>query len=83
MTDDPILTIAEVAQLLKVAEKTVYVLAQRHKIPAFKVGGQWRFSKAALDAWIAERSKGSPETDKANRPDAPREDSSPHRGRRR
>jgi excisionase family DNA binding protein len=57
MTNDQILTIAGVAQLLKVAEKTVYVLAQRREIPAFKVGGQWRFSGTALDAWIAEQSK--------------------------
>lgn len=57
MTNDPILTIAEVAELLKVAEKTVYSLAQRREIPAFKVGGQWRFSKVALDSWIEQQSK--------------------------
>ena len=49
---DEILTISEVAGLLKIAEKTVYGLAQRGEIPAFKVGGQWRFSRAAIDTWI-------------------------------
>lgn len=51
MTDE-ILTLPEVAQLLKVAEKTVYTMAQKGELPAFKVGGQWRFRRADLDAWI-------------------------------
>ena len=49
---DEILTLPEVAQLLKVAEKTVYTMAQKGALPAFKVGGQWRFRRADLDAWI-------------------------------
>lgn len=51
-----ILTIPEVARLLKVAEKTVYTMAQKAQLPAFKVGGQWRFKRVDLDAWI-ERQK--------------------------
>ncbi len=51
MTDE-ILTLPEVAQLLKVAEKTVYTMAQKGELPAFKVGGQWRFRRTDLDAWI-------------------------------
>ena len=51
MTDE-ILTLPEVAQLLKVAEKTVYTMAQKGELPAFKVGGQWRFRRVDLDAWI-------------------------------
>lgn len=51
MTDE-ILTLLEVAQLLKVAEKTVYTMAQKGELPAFKVGGQWRFRRTDLDAWI-------------------------------
>ena len=51
MTDE-ILTLPEVAQLLKVAEKTVYTMAQKGDLPAFKVGGQWRFRRTDLDAWI-------------------------------
>ena len=49
---DEILTIPEVASLLKVAEKTVYTMAQRAQLPAFKVRGQWRFKRVDLDAWI-------------------------------
>jgi excisionase family DNA binding protein len=57
MGHDEILTIPEVGELLKIAEKTVYVLAQRREIPAFKVGGQWRFSRTAIDGWIEARTQ--------------------------
>ncbi len=49
---DAILTLPEVARLLKVAEKTVYTMAQKGEVPAFKVRGQWRFKSADLDRWI-------------------------------
>jgi excisionase family DNA binding protein len=49
---DEILTLPEVAQLLKVAEKTVYPMAQKSQLPAFKVGGQWRFKRVDIDRWI-------------------------------
>jgi excisionase family DNA binding protein len=52
---DEILTLPEVAQLLKVAEKTVYSMAQKGQLPAFKVGGQWRFRRADLDEWIEDQ----------------------------
>jgi excisionase family DNA binding protein len=55
--NDEILTIPEVAELLRIAEKTVYTLAQRGEIPAFKVGGQWRFSRAAIRSWIDNRTR--------------------------
>lgn len=47
-----ILTIRDVAEYLRVTEKTVYGLAQKRKIPGFKVGGQWRFRREDLDDWI-------------------------------
>ena len=49
---DEILTLPEVALLLKVAEKTVYTMAQRSQLPAFKVRGQWRFKRVDIDRWI-------------------------------
>lgn len=52
---DPILTLPEVAILLKVAEKTVYTMAQTGQIPAFKVRGQWRFKHDDIDRWIDEQ----------------------------
>lgn len=52
---DPILTLPEVAVLLKVAEKTVYTMARSAQIPAFKVRGQWRFKHDDIDRWIEEQ----------------------------
>jgi excisionase family DNA binding protein len=56
---DEILTLPEVAQLLKVAEKTVYTMAQKSQLPAFKVGGQWRFQRADIDQWIEQQKANS------------------------
>ena len=44
-----ILTIKQVADYLKVTERTIYRLAAAKKIPAFKVGGSCRLSLAAID----------------------------------
>ncbi len=49
---EDILTIKEVAEYLKVTERTLYRLAQEGKIPAFRVGASWRFKRADIDAWI-------------------------------
>ena len=56
MSTEEILKLKDVAALLKVGEKTVYVMAKAGDLPAFKVRGQWRFSRKDLDAWI-ERQK--------------------------
>lgn len=51
-SDDEILTIKDVAEYLKVTERTIYRLAAAKQIPAFKVGGSWRFARADIDSWI-------------------------------
>lgn len=51
MTDE-ILTIREVAELLKINEKTAYKLASAGKLPGFKVGGSWRFERQEIANWI-------------------------------
>ena len=51
-SEGEILTIKQVADYLKVTERTIYRLAAAKKIPAFKVGGTWRFSRADIDSWI-------------------------------
>jgi excisionase family DNA binding protein len=48
-----ILTIKQVADYLQVTERTIYRLAAASGIPAFKVGGSWRFRKADIEVWIA------------------------------
>ena len=55
MASDEILTLKEVARLLKVADKTVYTMAQNNELPAFKVRGQWRFSRDDINRWIEQR----------------------------
>jgi excisionase family DNA binding protein len=51
--DDEILTIRDVATLLKLAEKTVYSMAQQAELPAFKVRGQWRIRRTDFDSWMS------------------------------
>jgi len=52
---EEVFTVKEVATLLKVGDKTVYSMAQAGELPAFKVRGQWRFSRKDIDAWIEEQ----------------------------
>jgi len=63
VTSDEILTLKEVARLLKVAEKTVYTMAQNKELPAFKVRGQWRFRREDMDRWIEEQKAQAAEED--------------------
>lgn len=54
MTDE-ILTLKEVAEYLKLAEKTAYRLAAEGKLPGFKVGGSWRFKQQDVATWIEDQ----------------------------
>ena len=51
-----IFTLDEVAAYLKVGKRTIYRLVAEKKIPAFKVGGAWRFTRSDLDNWIKQQS---------------------------
>ena len=55
---DEVLTIKEVAALLKLAEKTVYAMANAGELPAFKIRGQWRIKRAELDQWLDAQPRG-------------------------
>ena len=55
MSVDQILTIKDVAAILKLAEKTVYSMAQDGELPAFKVRGQWRIRCVDFEKWIAKQ----------------------------
>ena len=50
-----IMTIREVADYLKLTEKTAYRLAAKGKIPGFKVGGSWRFKRSQIEKWIGQQ----------------------------
>lgn len=49
---EQVLTLEEAAQYLKVAKPTLYRLLEDGKIPAFKVGNQWRFTRELIDTWL-------------------------------
>jgi len=53
---DSLITVKEAAEYLKLNYMTIYKLAQKGKIPASKVGGNWRFKRDILDNWLAEKS---------------------------
>jgi excisionase family DNA binding protein len=50
---NPAWTVRQVAEYLSVNERTVYRMAERGDLPAFKVGDAWRFRREDIDAWIA------------------------------
>jgi excisionase family DNA binding protein len=47
-----LMTVEEVADYLRVTKKTIYRLLEGNKIPATKVGRQWRFDKTSIDEWL-------------------------------
>ena len=68
MVDTDVMTVREVAEYLKVKERTVYRLVAASDIPAFKVGGSWRFRKGEIDQWTEAHAVGPNDTvDRAER----------------
>ncbi|MDR2135692.1 MAG: PTS sugar transporter subunit IIA [Treponema sp.] len=55
MLSDDILTIEEVANYLRVSERTVYEWIQKGEIPAGKIGTVWRFKKSEIERWVNDR----------------------------
>ena len=52
MADNEIMTLEEVAEYLKLTPQTIYSWAQEKKIPAAKLGKEWRFKRSIIDAWF-------------------------------
>ncbi len=52
-SDSVIMTVQEVADLLRIPLSSVYRLAQDGRIPAQKVGKHWRFHKQTILNWVA------------------------------
>src|SRR5437016_11205241 len=60
MMDETFLTTEEVLEYLQVNLRTVYRLIKAGKIPAVRVGRQWRFRKRDIDAWLdSQRPRGT------------------------
>ena len=55
LAETEIMTTSEVAQYLRLAEATIYKLAQAGEIPAVKVGRTWRFKKDLIDEWFRQQ----------------------------
>lgn len=47
-----IMTLSEVANYLGLHVMTVYKLTREGRVPAAKIGGQWRFKRDILDSWL-------------------------------
>lgn len=50
-----VLTAQEVADLLRIARKTVYEMVRANEIPCIKTGRVFRFHRATLEAWLSGR----------------------------
>jgi len=50
-----ILTLEEVALYLRLKPQTIYKWAQEKRIPAVKLGKEWRFRRSILDRWLDEQ----------------------------
>ncbi len=49
---DKWLTLEQIAEYLQMSESSIYKMAQGGKIPAYKVGRQWRFKREEIDRWV-------------------------------
>jgi len=50
--ENDIMTLEEVAAYLRLKPQTIYTWAQEKKIPAAKLGKEWRFRKSLIDEWF-------------------------------
>jgi len=53
--DNPVMTVRELADYLHVHPSTIYRLLKQKRIPAFKVGSDWRFDRESIDRWRFEQ----------------------------
>jgi len=60
--DNEILTLEEVAAYLRLKPQTIYKWAQEKRIPAAKLGKEWRFRRSVIDRWLDDRMFGDGST---------------------
>ena len=51
-SEHEILTLEEVAHYLRLKPQTIYKWAQERRIPAVKLGKEWRFRRSIIDRWL-------------------------------
>jgi excisionase family DNA binding protein len=54
---DELLTTAETCRYLKIAPRTLYRYIQERRMPAFKLGKEWRFVRSDLEQWLRAQAK--------------------------
>ena len=52
--EEDIMTLEEVAAYLRLKPQTIYKWAQEKKMPAAKLGKEWRFKKSIIDEWFVQ-----------------------------
>jgi len=58
LTSDKWLTLDELTEYLKFSRAKLYRMTQEWKIPASKIGSQWRFDRDEIDAWARSQRSG-------------------------
>jgi excisionase family DNA binding protein len=59
--DREIMTVKQLADYFQIDEHSVYRMARKGVIPAFKIANQWRFKKSVIDKWIESKQFGTME----------------------
>ena len=62
-----VMTVGEVSEYLHVHPSTIYRLIKRNKIPAFRIGSDWRFNIETIDKWRSEMEAGAADSHKGKR----------------
>lgn len=60
---EKLMTIKELAEYLQLEEHTIYKMARKGEIPAYKVAGQWRFKKDMIEEWLEQKLVSTSEKD--------------------
>jgi len=55
-----VLTMGEVADFLHIHTSTVYRLLKNRRIPAFRMGSDWRFNQESIEQWVKKLEDGQP-----------------------
>ena len=57
MVIEQVMTVQDVAEFLKVTDKTIYRMLTKGELPGFKVSGSWRFQRFDIQGWIEDQKK--------------------------
>jgi len=49
---EPLMKVGDLARYLRINRITLYGWAKTGKIPAYRIGGRWKFNKTEIDTWL-------------------------------